>query len=78
MKEDKHGANSLQGKEAVAFERFMAFRKSGGNHCHINVIPAPASAASTARAVRSCCESLSLWSCRSMMADVAQRSLLPH
>ena len=40
----------LQGKEAVAFERFMAFRKSGGNHCHINVVPVPASAAATARA----------------------------
>jgi Protein similar to CwfJ C-terminus 1 len=39
-----------QGKEAVAFERFMAFRKSGGNHCHINVVPVPASAAATARA----------------------------
>jgi hypothetical protein len=41
---------SLQGKQAVAFERFMAFRKSGGNHCHINVVPVPASAAETARA----------------------------
>lgn len=40
----------LQGQQAVAFERFMAFRKSGGNHCHINVVPVPASAASTARA----------------------------
>ena len=40
----------LQGKQAVAFERFMAFRRSGGNHCHINVVPVPASAAATARA----------------------------
>ena len=40
-----------QGKEAVAFERFMAFRKSGGNHCHVNVVPAPASAAASAREV---------------------------
>ena len=43
-----HGV--LQGQQAVAFERFMAFRKSGGNHCHINVVPVPASAADTARA----------------------------
>ena len=41
----------LQGQELVAFERFMSFRKSGGNHCHVNVVPCPASAASTARAV---------------------------
>ena len=40
-----------QGKEAVTFERFMAFRKSGGNHCHVNVVPAPAAAASQARQV---------------------------
>lgn len=42
-----------QGKEAVTFERFMAFRKSGGNHCHVNVVPASAAAASQARGVRS-------------------------
>lgn len=41
----------LQGQQAVAFERFMAFRKSGGNHCHINVVPVPVSAAKTARAI---------------------------
>jgi hypothetical protein len=34
----------------VAFERYMTFRKSGGNHCHLNVLPLPAGAAAGARA----------------------------
>ncbi|MEW5297133.1 MAG: hypothetical protein WDW36_000361 [Sanguina aurantia] len=38
------------GKELVAFERHLALRKSGGNHCHINVIAIPPSAAAGARA----------------------------
>eukprot|EP00208_Stichococcus_sp_RCC1054_P002085 CAMPEP_0206146064 /NCGR_PEP_ID=MMETSP1473-20131121/29358_1 /ASSEMBLY_ACC=CAM_ASM_001109 /TAXON_ID=1461547 /ORGANISM="Stichococcus sp, Strain RCC1054" /LENGTH=638 /DNA_ID=CAMNT_0053542501 /DNA_START=442 /DNA_END=2358 /DNA_ORIENTATION=+ len=42
---------AAQGKEAVTFERFMAFRKSGGNHCHVNVVPAPAAHAARAREV---------------------------
>ena len=28
----------LQGKDTVSFERFLHFKKSGGNHCHFNVI----------------------------------------
>ena len=42
----------MQGQELVAFERFMTFRKTGGNHCHINVLPIPAAAAPSARQVR--------------------------
>lgn len=42
----------VQGLELVAFERFMTFRKTGGNHCHINVLPIPAAAAASARQVR--------------------------
>ena len=34
----------------VVFERFMNFRKSGGNHCQLNVIPVPARASAGARA----------------------------
>lgn len=40
-----------QGQELVAFERYMALRKSGGNHCHVNVLPIPAAAAAGARKV---------------------------
>jgi len=29
------------GKELVGFERYMALRKSGGNHCHFNAIAVP-------------------------------------
>lgn len=29
------------GKEMVGFERYMALRKSGGNHCHFNAIAVP-------------------------------------
>ena len=35
----------LQGKELIAFERHLSLVKKGGNHCHINVVPIPASAA---------------------------------
>ena len=41
-----------QGQELVAFERYMTLRKSGGNHCHVNVLPIPAAAAAGARKVR--------------------------
>ena len=29
------------GQELVGFERYMALRKSGGNHCHLNAIAVP-------------------------------------
>jgi len=45
-------ARRAQGQELVAFERYMALRKSGGNHCHVNVLPIPAAAAAGARKVR--------------------------
>lgn len=35
----------VQGKEIIAFERHLSLLKKGGNHCHINVVPIPASAA---------------------------------
>jgi len=38
-----------EGKELVAFERFMRLKKSGGNHCHINVIAVSPGAAKLAR-----------------------------
>lgn len=37
------------GLQFVGFERYMALRKSGGNHCHINCIGIPTVAASKAR-----------------------------
>lgn len=41
----------MQGKDIFAFERFMQFRRAGGNHCQLNVLAIPktvtASAAST-------------------------------
>ena len=40
----------LQGSELFAFERYMTFRKSGGNHCQLNVFPVSATAAASARA----------------------------
>eukprot|EP00798_Chlamydomonas_sp_ICE-L_P008737 gene8737-33599_t len=40
-----------QGRELIAFERFLALRKSGGNHCHINVIGVPKAAADRAKEV---------------------------
>ncbi len=40
----------MQGSEMVVFERFMNFRKTGGNHCQLNVIPVPASASAGAKA----------------------------
>ena len=39
-----------QGRDIVAFERYMTFRKSGGNHCQINVLPVPRAAATRAEA----------------------------
>lgn len=35
-----------KGKELVGFERYMALRKSGGNHCHINAIAVPGASVS--------------------------------
>jgi len=32
---------AASGKELVGFERYMALRKSGGNHCHLNAIAVP-------------------------------------
>jgi len=37
------------GLQFLGFERYMALRKSGGNHCHINCIGIPTAAASKAR-----------------------------
>lgn len=34
-----------RGASLVAFERYMALRKSGGNHCHLNAIAVDAAAA---------------------------------
>jgi len=33
-----------------AFERYMTFRKSGGNHCQVNVLAVPAGAGAGAAA----------------------------
>lgn len=38
-----------EGKQFVGFERFMRLKKSGGNHCHINCIAIPSSAAQRAQ-----------------------------
>lgn len=38
-----------QGKAMVGFERFMRLKKSGGNHCHINIIGLPLKDAANAR-----------------------------
>ena len=38
-----------QGCELFAFERYMTFRKSGGNHCQLNVLPIASKAAESAR-----------------------------
>jgi hypothetical protein len=38
-----------QGKELFVFERYMIFRKSGGNHCQLNVVPVSSRAAANAR-----------------------------
>lgn len=38
-----------QGKAMVGFERFMRLKKSGGNHCHINVIGISLQNANTAK-----------------------------
>ena len=40
----------MQGSKMVVFERFMNFRKSGGNHCQLNVVPVPAHASAGAKA----------------------------
>ncbi|KAL6749502.1 CwfJ C-terminus 1-domain-containing protein-like protein [Haematococcus lacustris] len=37
------------GRELVAFERHLALRKSGGNHCHVNVIAVSRDAAKRAK-----------------------------
>ena len=42
---------SASGKALVAFERYMTLRKSGGNHCHLNVIAVAAPTAERARQV---------------------------
>ena len=42
----------VQGKEIVAFERHLSLLKKGGNHCHVNVVPIPASAAPKCKQVR--------------------------
>ncbi|KAL6784615.1 CGL125 [Auxenochlorella protothecoides x Auxenochlorella symbiontica] len=39
------------GRQLVGFERYMALRKSGGNHCHINALAVSAEAAARARQV---------------------------
>ena len=39
---------AAEGKELVGFERFMRLKKSGGNHCHINVIAVPTAAGKNA------------------------------
>ncbi len=41
----------VQGKEVIAFERHLSLVKKGGNHCHINVVSIPASAAPKAKQV---------------------------
>ena len=41
------------GKELVGFERYMALRKSGGNHCHLNAIAVPGASAGVGRGTRS-------------------------
>ena len=38
----------FQGLELLAFERFMSFRKTGGNHLQFNVVSIPAAAAKRA------------------------------
>lgn len=40
---------AASGKELVGFERYMALRKSGGNHCHFNAIAVPSAAAKQAQ-----------------------------
>lgn len=42
---------AAQGLELVAFERYLTLKKSGGNHCHINVIAIPPAAAKQAKEV---------------------------
>ena len=37
------------GLELVAFERYLALRKSGGNHCHVNAMGVSPAAAKRAR-----------------------------
>lgn len=38
-----------KGKEIVGFERYMRFRKTGGNHCHLNFIAISRAAAQESR-----------------------------
>jgi hypothetical protein len=42
---------AASGKELVGFERYMALRKSGGNHCHLNALALPSAAGAKARLV---------------------------
>lgn len=44
-------ACGVQGKALVAFERHLALRSKGGNHCHINTMPVSKAAAASARDV---------------------------
>ena len=39
----------LQGMELLAFERYMTFKKKGGNHLQFNVLSIPAKRARQAR-----------------------------
>ncbi len=48
----------LQGKELLAFERYLVLRKAGGNHAHVNVLPIPAAAAKQAQQVSLCIATL--------------------
>ena len=47
---DQQDTFCMQGKELLVFERFMNFRKTGGNHCQLNVIAVSAKAAAGAAA----------------------------
>jgi diadenosine tetraphosphate (Ap4A) HIT family hydrolase len=42
---------AAEGKELIAFERYMRLKKSGGNHCHVNAIAVPADAGKNAAIV---------------------------
>lgn len=42
---------AAEGKELVGFERYMALRKSGGNHCHLNAIAVDKSSSAAAASV---------------------------
>jgi hypothetical protein len=76
---------AASGKELVAFERYLALRKSGGNHCHINVIAVPSAAAKQAGQVRTGAAGVQLCvvTCDSLLrgwmsASVCQRLHFPR